>query len=152
MNAGGARSVNERAQAEVAVELERHGITDVRQAREMNRRVLKGEAPNGRTLTFIVKSKTSGTWQASTNDGDPEKSSSNFYWVFVDLGSRPNPSFFVVPDRWIREDIREHHDEYLAKHGGARAMGGASTHHAIQPRRIEEWRDRWDLLGFARSW
>jgi hypothetical protein len=145
------RSVNSRAQDEVAIQLERHGVENVHSARELNRRVLKGTAPSGKRLTFVVKSKTSGTWQATTNDGDLEKSRTDVYWVFVDLGAEPNSEFFVVPDRWIRQDIQEHHAEYLAKHGGERAMGGDSTHHAIQPRRVQEWKDRWDLLQSARA-
>jgi hypothetical protein len=28
-----------------------------------------------------------------------------------------------------------------------RARSPGSTHHAIDRRRIEEWRDRWDILG-----
>jgi len=53
----------------------------------------------------------------------------------------------VVPEWWILNDIHVHHLAYLKRHGGRRARNPESTHHAIQHARIEEWRDRWDILG-----
>lgn len=140
------QTVNARAREEAAAQLERRGLESVRSARDLNRAVLKAEGQRGKTLTFVVKAKTSGTWQGTTNDGDPEKSRSDVFWVFVDLGARPTTEFFVVPDQWIRQDIQKNHSEYLAKHGGRRAMRTNTTHHAIQPWRVQKWKDRWDLV------
>jgi hypothetical protein len=70
------------------------------------------------------------------------------FWIFVELTKPPaSPDFYVVPEWWIENDIHRANGDYLAKHGGQRAITKDSTHHAIKRSRIEEWRDRWDLLG-----
>ena len=40
-------------------------------------------------------------------------------------------------------------EAYLARHGhgGRRKINPESTHHSISLKRIEQWRDRWDILG-----
>ena len=75
-------------------------------------------------------------------------SSDDNFWVFVDLPDAPAvPAYFVAPEWWVLNDIYHHHKAYLGKHGGKRAVNANSTHHAIQRTRIEEWRNRWDILG-----
>ncbi len=70
------------------------------------------------------------------------------FWVFVDLGDLDvSPRYWVVPDWWMRNDIYEAHQAYLASHGGNRARNPDSTHHAIDERRLEAWEARWDVLG-----
>ena len=143
------REINRTARDMVAEELERHGVKNLRDARDLNRTVLKGDGPGGDSLTFVIKSKTKGSWQGTLRDGDPDLIRPDVFWIFVDLGARPD--FFVVPDSWIRNDIQVAHAAYLARHGGNRAEGGTSSHHAIQPERIEQWQNRWDLLTGGRS-
>jgi hypothetical protein len=65
--------------------------------------------------------------------------------VFVDLGGAPR--YWIVPDRWIRNDIHEAHQQYLNKHGGHRAENHSSKHHAIDESRLENWQNKWDILG-----
>ena len=79
-----------------------------------------------------------------------EGSDGQRFWVLVDLGPRgggDSPKYFVMPDGWIRRHIKEHHDWWLAIHGGQRPVNPASPHVAIQPNAVEEWQDRWDVLG-----
>lgn len=139
-------SVNQRARERVATELRRRGMFDVAEARDLNRTVLAGRTPTGRSLTVVVKSKTSGSWQTTIAEGDPNRVRRDVMWVFVDLGAGGNPSYFVAPDRWVREDIRQNHSEYLKRHGGRRPQTVDSQHHSIQPERVALWRDRWDLI------
>jgi hypothetical protein len=98
---------------------------------------------------IILKTRSSGTWQGSTTDGDLDKADSNTFWIFVDLSDSAisQVDFYVVPDRWMRQNIAEYHAAYLARHGGRRAIAQDSTHHAIHAERISAWRNRWDLLG-----
>jgi hypothetical protein len=68
--------------------------------------------------------------------------------VFVEIGDDPEgrPQFFVVPELWIQADSDRAHAAYLERHGGHRARASESKHHSIETKRIEQWRDRWDLL------
>jgi len=110
--------------------------------------LLASDAEHERTVTVQIKTKTSGDWQTSIKRGvewkkDPKDKR---YWVLVDLGT-PAPTYFVMPAYWIENDILQTYREYIARHGGKRVKNEASTHHSITRKRVEQWRDRWDLLG-----
>jgi hypothetical protein len=53
---------------------------------------------------------------------------------------------FVVPEKWIQDDINQSHEAYLERHGG---QDGPSKQHAIPRKRIEQWRDCWEQLGIV---
>jgi len=95
-----------------------------------------------------VSTKRSGTWQTSTAYGveSAPAESRGRLWVFVGVG-RPAVEFFVVPEDWMVEDIWRVHQQYLKMHGGQRKVTRGSTHHKIELARIQDWRDRWDLLN-----
>lgn len=111
--------------------------------------LLASDAGHVRKIAIQVKTKTSGTWHANvardahTREEDPTEEK---FWVFVNLGPE-HPEFYIAPAWWVENDIHEHHSAYLAKHGGQRARGGTSQHHAIPVKRIVDWKDRWDVLG-----
>ena len=44
-------------------------------------------------------------------------------------------------------DIDHRYGKYLRQHGGARPRTAGSRHYAIKPGHVEEWRERWDMLG-----
>ena len=98
-----------------------------------------------------VSTRRSGTWQTSTKNADQRApvELEDRLWIFVDLVGG-EPSFYVVPEGWMAEDIYRHHQQYLDRHGGERKFSPGSTHHAIAEDRIAEWRDRWDLLHSER--
>ncbi len=76
------------------------------------------------------------------------KDDENKFWVFVDLGdTNTSPRYWIVPEWWIKDDIYKAHQAYLSKHGGIRARNPDSTHHSIDDRRLEQRKDRWDILG-----
>jgi hypothetical protein len=102
---------------------------------------------DGALLTLRIKTRTGGTWQGTTNDADPdpERAPARFV-VFVDLADAAL-EFYVAPEWWFQLDVHRDHSAYLARRPGPRA----STHHAIQLRRIAEWRGRWDLLDLDRK-
>lgn len=111
--------------------------------------LLASDAEHKRKISIQVKSKTAGTWHANASrdghlrDEDPMEEK---FWVFADLGIRP-PEYYIAPAWWVENDIFEHHSAYLARHGGKRARGGGSPHHAIPASRLIDWKDRWDVLG-----
>ena len=111
--------------------------------------LLASDAEHQRKISIQVKCKTSGTWHANAvRDGHPrdEDRLEEKFWVFVDLGILP-PQYYIAPAWWVENDIHEHHSAYLSKHGGKRAHGGDSPHHAIPVSRLIDWKDRWDVLG-----
>src|SRR5262249_51384848 len=135
----------------VAAELHRRGAYAVPFAGNMPEiDILASDVNQVRTVAIQVKTKRVGAWQTSLREWTsrlPEVAATRF-WVFVDLnGSEASPDYFIVPEKWIQEDIERAHGEYLMRHGGQRARTPTSKHHAIRLSRIKEWRDRWDLLG-----
>ncbi len=134
----------------VAAELNRRGAYAVTFAGNMPKiDILASDAKQNRTVSVQVKTRRSGTWQCSTTDGEKCKRNNNetAFWIFVDLSKDKNPpDFYVVPDWWMRNNIHETHKAYLEKHSGKRALLPRSTHHAVDHRRLEKWKDRWDIL------
>lgn len=132
----------------VAGEMVVRGLSCVSEFRAEHRVMLSARRPDGGQATVIVKVRRSGDWQATTNDGRPEKTRRDRYWVFVDLSNgEASPEYFIAPDEWVRDDIQRDHAAYLQRHGGERAESQESTHHAIESWRVAEWANRWDLLG-----
>ena len=135
----------------VAGELHRRGAYAVTFAGNMPAiDVVASNLDQSRTVFIQVKTKQTGSWQTSTKyalagEGVPDE---DRFWIFVDL-KKPGvePLYYVCPESWIRNNIDEVHKAYLAKHGGERAQTPGSTHHAIRRNRLDEWHDRWDLLG-----
>jgi hypothetical protein len=131
----------------VAGELVTRGARCVEEFTAQHRRMLRARNASGELVELIVKARRAGTWQASTNDGNPGKASPSVFWIFVDLeGGAEAPRYFIAPDVWVRKDIEAHHQAYLERHGGQRAISKDSTHHALQPHRLTPWEDRWDQL------
>lgn len=112
--------------------------------------ILATNTEQSRSVTIQVKTMTTHAWQVSIKRGrkreQPTEEDTHF-WIFVELKQPPaQPEFYVVPEWWIENDIHIAHEEYLAEHGGERPKTQESTHHAIPPWRVAQWRDRWDLL------
>ena len=85
-------------------ELERRGLA-VSESNEGRRQILTADGPAGRRL-IKVSTRTGGTWQTSIDYGEKPAPAEygNRLWIFVDL-SKAAPSFYVVPYRWMSEDI-----------------------------------------------
>ena len=146
------KEVEEAGRRFVVRELERRGAVDVAHYKEGRRTLLRAsDSRRTRRVTIRVKTKSRANWQASTDDiasaGRPDDNSR--FWVLVDLamGDTGSAKYFVMPDRWIRNCIKEHHAWWLASHGGERPVTPGSKHVAIEPQEVEEWRDAWDVLG-----
>jgi hypothetical protein len=74
---------------------------------------------------------------------DPAETS---FWVFVDLGGE-HPAYFIAPSWWVRNDIWQDHTAYLARFEQEHGHPRESTHHGTRTPRVEQWRNRWDVLG-----
>lgn len=146
------RQVGQAGEHFVAAELHRRGGNAVTFSGNMPKiDILASDVGQTRTVAIQVKTKTAGSWHTSTTLGASrgEDSADDRFWVLVDIGRDPGrpPSYFIMPEWWVQNHIHDRHAEYLAQHGGRRPGNPASTHWAIRPRDVEQWRDRWDVLG-----
>jgi hypothetical protein len=112
--------------------------------------MLANDVEHTRFIGIQVKTKTGkGGWQADTRSGQPHKTkptNETAFWVLVDL-SQADPQYYVMPAWWIENDIYKTHNQYLDEHGGHRPHTADSTHHLITVQRVEQRKDRWDVLG-----
>ena len=134
----------------VAAELNRRGAYAVTFAGNMPKiDVVASNVKRTREVNIQVKTRRSGSWHTSTDEGrrcrrNPGEKN---FWILVDLGeASPAPSYYIVPDWWMRNDIFHAHRAYLRRHGGKRAINPQSKHHSIDIKRIAQWKDRWDIL------
>lgn len=143
------QQVNKAGRHYVSAELHRRGAHDVvvGEARGEPDVCAANEART-RRVEIIIRAKTAGDWQPSTDSGVPHKPESEpvRFWVLVDL-RQTAPQYYVMPAWWIENNIYEVHQAYLRRHGGHRARSPESKHHRITDDRVEQWRDRWDLLA-----
>jgi len=148
---GRAQQVARAGEFFVAAELSRRGAHAAVYVGNMPRTdLVASNVDQTRTVNVQVKTRRAGSWQASTKHGHPSKRKPNetHFWVLVDiLDNKEVPEYYIMPEWWIRNNIDEAHKAYLAKHGGKRPRGSESTHHSISPKRIEQWKDRWEILG-----
>ncbi len=133
----------------VVRELQSRGWSSVTESWEGNRCWLAAKRDDGQSSVMIlVKTKRTGDWQTSTNEGRPSRpvEHEDTFWIFVDLGRPSAPEFYIAPSWWVRNDIYNNHEEYLARHGGRRARSQDTMHHRIEPARVRQWRGKWDVL------
>lgn len=114
--------------------------------------ILASNVDHSRLVTIQVKTKSRGTWQTNSLKATPEKRVADAlgtrFWVMVGLPPPPAvPAFFIMPEEWILDDIHERGSAYRARWLEEQGSERPSFHHAIAVNRIEEWRDRWDVLG-----
>lgn len=143
------RSTSETGISLVTDRLLIYGAHDVTIRKEGNKsKIIASNANRTRTIYISTRTRTAGTWQTSIDYGQPseEKKDETNFWVFVDLTLK-DPQFYIVPEWWIINNIHEVYQEYLSRHGGERSRTGDSKHHAIAIERIEQWHNRWNLLG-----
>ncbi len=134
----------------VAAELLRRGAyAEVLLEHNRDLDITAQDVSRSRSVSIQVITRRAGAWQCSIQEGRLTQPNDNetCFWVFVHLPV-PNgtPEYFIAPEWWVRNDIYEAHQDYLARHGGKRAVNQESQHHAIQPGRVTGWKDRWDIL------
>ena len=133
----------------VARKLEELGF-DCRIEREGRKKFLAASRKGSRN-EFRVRVKVKrerGHWHSRVEEGeDNEQNDAAAFWVFVNLQNYERaPTFWIVPEPWIRKNIREFHQKYLDRRGGHRRDNDESDHHSIDEGRIAEWEDRWDII------
>lgn len=142
--------LNRQGREEVAAELRRRGAVNVESFGTRRVGLRASSSDFNRTVELRIKTKQKGNWHASIEDGMPvsetlEEDIKNEYWVFVDLENAPR--YWIIPDTIIRQNIFNAHEEYLKQHGGHRAINDTSNHHSIREERLNDWVERWDILG-----
>ena len=109
--------------------------------------LLATNADRTRTIGVQVKTRSRGSaWQVKTTDGRLCESvdDDSVYWVFVDLSTR---EFWVAPGAWVQNLIQLRCTAYLERHGGQRPVTPSSDHATLPTEVLDEWKDRWDVLG-----
>jgi hypothetical protein len=134
----------------VAAEIHRRGGYAVTFAGNMpGIDILASDLADSRRISIQVKSKSSGTWHARYPK-DAVKSrrlpAETHYWIFVDLGGE-HPVYYVAPRWWVCNDIWEEHTAFLVRYEAKYGHPRTSSHHGIPVGRVEQWLDRWDVLG-----
>lgn len=130
-------------------ELRARGARVERDTSTRGRNYLRAKRSGGAPSSVYVKTRRVGDWQTDMRKGQPRKLEEDprEFWLFVDLTSEP-PEFFVAPAWWVENHLYEDFQAYIASHGGRRAHSPNSTHQRITTEHIEQWRGRWDVLGF----
>jgi len=136
----------------VAAELHRRGAYAVPFSGNMpDIDILASDVGQTRTVTIQVKTKTAGTWHTTVLRGEPrdERADEDRFWILVDIGRNPEvpPGYWVVPEWWMVNHIHTRYQERISALGGTRLRNPDSKHFAIIPKNVQEWRNRWDLLG-----
>ena len=142
--------LNREGRRNVEIELLRRGAASVT---PYGTRTIYLQATNSnktRTVQLRVKTKQKGNWHTTCDEAKPtdtplDPEDIRNFWVFVDFSSTLR--YWIVPDWWIRNDIHEAHQKYLNKHGGHRPKNDYSNHHSIDESRLENWQDKWEILG-----
>jgi Holliday junction resolvase-like predicted endonuclease len=132
----------------VAAELNRRGAYAVTFAGNMPKiDILASDVYQERTVQIQVKTRRVGTWHTSDDEGKklkPRPNETNF-WIFVDISKIDEPpEYYIVPDWWMRNSIKEACDAYFKKKKGK--ITTTSKHHGVDVKRIVKWKDRWDIL------
>ena len=136
----------------VAAELSRRGFFASILANNLfkNIDIIATNANQTRTVMITVNTRRRGVWYASANDGKPSKKipdETNF-WIFVSIGKLTElPNYYIVPEWWGRNDIYNETKGFLLH----KAKSNTYMHHGINVNRIEQWKDRWDILGLTTS-
>lgn len=97
---------------------------------------------DGRIVQIIARRQPGSPWQTYASRPTIEDADAV---IFVDLTGE-TPDFYVAPASWVREDVRTHHEAWLASVGGARPRNPDSDHTAIRVERLQLWHQRWDVL------
>jgi hypothetical protein len=97
---------------------------------------------DGRIVQVLSRRQPAAPWQSSADRPTVEDAQAV---IFVDL-TGDTPDFYVAPASWVQEDVRTHHEAWLASVGGTRPRNPESDHTAIPEERLRRWHQRWDVL------
>jgi hypothetical protein len=97
---------------------------------------------DGRVVRVLSRRQPGSPWQANVNRPATEDAEAV---VFVDL-TGDVPDYYVAPASWVEQDVRTHHEQWLARIGGERPRNPDSDHTAVPVERLEQWHRRWDVL------
>lgn len=146
--------LNDKGIKTVIEELTKRGITQVELKREGQKKILEVQSGDSlQTVKLRVRTKRKGNWHSTLSEAKQASDSQNHsanqpeqvYWVFIAFSSLTQ--FWIVPGSWLENDIYVAHQNYIARYNGHRAQNDRSTHHSIDENRLEQWKDRWDILG-----
>lgn len=95
---------------------------------------------NGHRAAIMVAGK--GAWMIE--NVDKFTASTIAAYVLVNV-TGPTPTFFVAPGDELRRDVRERHEQFMAR-VGTRPRNSESLHTKIEPGDLSKWADNWSLF------
>lgn len=95
---------------------------------------------SGHRAAVMVAGK--GAWMIENVDKFTDSSIGAY--VLVNVASH-TPEFYVAPGDELRRDVRERHEQYMAR-VGTRPRNPESLHTKIEPQDISKWADNWSLF------
>ena len=98
---------------------------------------------DGNTVQVSSRRQPGSPWQVNVNHPVVNDAAA---MIFVDLTSDAS-DFYIAPAQWVRDDVKRHHDSWLASKGGVRPRNPESGHHAVELDHIRQWHQRWDVLA-----
>ena len=145
----------------VAAELSRRGLIATPFAGNVPHYDIIASDETGHHVSVQVKASRGPTWQFGnitlycdiTFDGKRQVVGmrkpcpvQRLIMAFVRIAGDGNDSFYILPWESLRDLLVDHHQDYLARHGGARPKKWDSLHCAITESDLEPYRDRWDTV------
>ena len=76
--------------------------------------------------------------------------SANLYYVFVNMNGGAEPSYYIVPSRYVAYRVRQDYEEFLAtpaKNGMKHKETTMRTFEFVDYEEQEQYKDAWSLLG-----
>ena len=76
--------------------------------------------------------------------------SANLYYVFVNMNGGSEPSYYVVPSKYVAYRVKEDYDNWYntpGKNGHVRNATTMRTFEFVDEKEQEQYRDAWYLLG-----
>lgn len=76
--------------------------------------------------------------------------SANLYYVFVNMNGGSEPSYYIVPSRYVAYRVRQDYEEWLhapGKNGHIRNETTMRTFEFVDEEERKQYKDAWYLLG-----
>lgn len=116
-------------------------------------------------IPIQVKTITKGSWQfdarkflkisitsgngIQTVEGKTKLENRDLIYVFVRLKGQNQDEFYICKNKALQQIIHRKYTQWLSKKGGKRPKNPNSTHCAVSPEDLKNYKDRWELITNA---
>ncbi len=130
----------------VAAELERRGFTcavPMSNTQDFDVLAINRETLNQCAIQVKTTKNKSKNWVL--NQKADSLCGKNIYYVFVSLNGLENPSFHIVPSKYVSETISKEHDNWLKTPGKKGQMHNDNKIRKFSDEK-DQFLDKWDVL------